>query len=969
MIAIQLCSLCLFLAILGCFVIPKKLNFEGSKIFYTLMILTPIAIIFDAFITYSIYESLFNQETLVWLYKIFLILVYLLAYFQFLFLVRKAFTGDLQKRISLTSIILPVTVALEEILLGASIEPIRDGYNVVGNAITAAYLSVGLTGIGIIYLLIKRNKVINTWYRVCFGSAIFIWFLASLAQYFSILFGFVSLAIVVSLISIFAFIKNPLNYTDYKFSCFKNNYIEKLLKRLFDANSNSFVFLVDIDDTNRLKTTSDDINALRMQIINSTKKDKHLFAFITEKNEVFIVGENSDDYLYYKDRISIIIENFYKEYDNKQSFRSLTISCGSIKLFSHEAELIDYFRFTQQRLSNNYFYNTVFEITSSDIEFVHNENAVKEEIMSALNEDRIEAFVQPIYSVDQKRIISAEALARIKKRDGTIMTPYQFIPIAEKSGLDILIGYRIVEKVCQFMHDSVSGKLFDYIDVNLSIAQCESTNLASKIISIAQKYDIKPSRLNFEITETGFINKMSVIEKNIRALTDYGFGFSLDDFGNGESNLNYLITMPVSYVKLDMHMIWDYFKNVRAKKTVQAIIKIAHDMDLKVVAEGVETVEQLTELSNEGVDFIQGYYFFKPMSFKDYLEIAKKDSRQGNLDTKGSDGTMNESANYSSPNDNGKDNANLLMQFMSSTVSSLSSIFLTMHLFDVEERNFKEFTTFNNSRVIETRDVDVQDALNDLISKSATQEWQSKALDFVDLSTFTTRLKEHSFLSFEYVGSVHGWLKAFIIPIKFKANGEISSFWYLLQHIDDEKRHIKMLEELSYSDELTGLPNRRAFDKKIEAIKYQITDDLVVISFDINNLKSINDNYGHHAGDELIRIAGQILKNHLEKYGHIFRTGGDEFCAILNGNYSDISDSLDHMVRDITNWESEEYNTQLSIAYGVSTYSDIADGNFFDFEKFAEARMFKNKSQYYVNNKIDRRKNPFDRRKGGDRRS
>lgn len=977
MILVHICSLALFFVILFCWAIPKKLYFEGKAVFFWLMLSTLATIIFDIFFTSTLSYGLINQLLGTILFKIYCILLYLTAYFQFLFLVRKSFDGDLRRRISLLSMIAPAVAITLILIFNSTITVLPTGIDIQGLGIYFTYGSVGLTAVAILYLLIKRRKVLNTWYLICYGSAVSLWVLFSIIQFCSVRLGYVSLGLATSVIPIFAFIENPLNYTDYKFSCFKNNYIERYLKKLIDNNSNGFVFLVAAEDTNILKTTGEEITDLRKQIIKGTADDRNINVFITEQNEIFITGENSEDYLYYKDKINILIENFYKGYENQQSFRALTISCGNIRMFSHETELIDYFRYTQNRLSNNYYYNTTFEITDNNLEVIHNENAVKTEIMNALEEDRLEAFIQPIYSVEQKRIISAESLARIRRTDGTIMTPNLFIPIAESCGLDILIGIRIVEKVCQFLHDPVSGRLFDYIDINLSIAQCESSNLASRIISIAQKYDIKPSRLNFEITETGFINKMSTIEKNIRALTDYGFGFSLDDFGNGESNLNYLINMPVSYVKLDMHMIWDYFKNEKAKKTVQTIIKISHGMNLQIVAEGVENAEQYDELAKESVDLIQGYYFYKPMSFNDYLDIVKKEKRQSNLqDSKGSDETMDEKKNYKSFDDEGKGGnvAGITSEILNTMVSSISSIFLSMYLFDRKQKTVQEFTTFDNSRVILSKDVDIQDKLNALIKDLATDEWKDKAIQFADLASLSDRLNKSPFTSLEFIGNIHGWVKSIIIPIRYDAAGNVESFWYLVQHIDDDKKRIKMLEELSFTDELTGLPNRRAFDKKIDSIKYDKMDDFVVISFDINNLKYTNDNFGHHAGDEIIRAAGELLRKYLLKYGHIFRTGGDEFIAILNDDYGQITDSLDHMMREVENWRSKNFEGRLSIAYGVSTSSDISNGNFYDYEKFAETRMFKNKSQYYVNNNIDRRKSSTDRRQadrrqGGDRRN
>ena len=256
------------------------------------------------------------------------------------------------------------------------------------------------------------------------------------------------------------------------------------------------------------------------------------------------------------------------------------------------------------------------------------ENHEKEEmelaIISAIEEDRVEVFYQPIYSTKLNRFVSAEALVRIRNHDGSIVPPGKFISVAEETGLIAKLGERVFEKTCQLIQKHEIQKYgIEYIEVNLSVIQCHQKNLASTYINILDKYHIDPSMINLEITETASIQAKRVLLENMMTLIDYGVTFSLDDFGNGQSNLNYLIDMPVSILKLDMNMTRDYFDKKKAKYAVKATVNMVHDMQLKVVAEGIETKEQLMAMNKIGVDYIQGYYFSKPLPTDEFLEFIK----------------------------------------------------------------------------------------------------------------------------------------------------------------------------------------------------------------------------------------------------------------------------------------------------------------------------------------------------------
>lgn len=247
---------------------------------------------------------------------------------------------------------------------------------------------------------------------------------------------------------------------------------------------------------------------------------------------------------------------------------------------------------------------------------------IEQQITEALEEDRVEIFLQPIYSSQEKRFASAEALVRIRKPDGDLLPPGLFIPVAEATGQILELGERVFEKVCQLLQQvDIASLGVRYIEINLFVVQCEKTNLSDRLISIMNQYQVSPEMINLEITETASIGAQKTLLKNMKTLIEYGLTFSLDDFGKGESNLMYVVEMPVSIVKLDYDMSKSFFQSVKAKQVVRAVLSMAHSLNLKVVAEGIETEEEASYMEQEGVDYIQGFHYSKPLPLQEYVEF------------------------------------------------------------------------------------------------------------------------------------------------------------------------------------------------------------------------------------------------------------------------------------------------------------------------------------------------------------
>lgn len=269
----------------------------------------------------------------------------------------------------------------------------------------------------------------------------------------------------------------------------------------------------------------------------------------------------------------------------------------------------------QERMSNQVIY--VDEVFAREIERVKDTEIL---IQDAIAHENVEVFYQPIYSTREHRFVSAEALVRIRDEEQKMVPPGEFIPVAEENGMIIELGKVVFEKVCRLLSKHNPRELgIYYIEVNLSVVQGADENLATDLLEIMERYDVDPSWINLEITESASIRGKQQMLESMRVLREAGMHFSLDDFGTGQSNLNYIAEMPVDIVKFDREMTQSYFQSEKSKYIMDAAMQMIHGMDLDIVSEGIETKEQYDVMENLGIRYIQGYYFSKPLPEKEFI--------------------------------------------------------------------------------------------------------------------------------------------------------------------------------------------------------------------------------------------------------------------------------------------------------------------------------------------------------------
>lgn len=259
------------------------------------------------------------------------------------------------------------------------------------------------------------------------------------------------------------------------------------------------------------------------------------------------------------------------------------------------------------------------------IEHVRRRHALYETMCSALRAETLEVYYQPLYTIEKDRFTEAEALVRLRGGDGRFVSPEEFIPIAEETGLIEEIGYFVLEKVCKSVRSLLlQGLEIETVSVNLSVVQLMKSDFVPRVLQIIRGSGITPHRIIFEITESILISNFAVVAEKIVTLNEAGIRFALDDFGTGYSNLAQVIDLPFHVVKIDKSLIWDAMDNQRCYRMVQSLTNTFKSIHLMVTAEGVETPEHDRFVRRCGCDRIQGFRYARPMPWEQALEYIGK---------------------------------------------------------------------------------------------------------------------------------------------------------------------------------------------------------------------------------------------------------------------------------------------------------------------------------------------------------
>lgn len=251
-------------------------------------------------------------------------------------------------------------------------------------------------------------------------------------------------------------------------------------------------------------------------------------------------------------------------------------------------------------------------------------------IERALANHGFHVYYQPIYSIEKKRFVSAEALLRLIDEKEGFISPEIFIPAAEKSGAIHKIGDYVLTEVFQFIASSEYKKLgLEYIEINLSVSQCMHHGLADSILESMSRYGVSSNQVNLEITESAASYDQSVMSENLEQLSAAGLTFSLDDYGTGYSNMYRIAALPLKIVKLDKTFVNN--QNSKMWTILQNTVRMIKELNMEIVVEGIETEEMVKKFSDLKCDFIQGYFFSKPIPQREFVEFIDRWNNRQNV--------------------------------------------------------------------------------------------------------------------------------------------------------------------------------------------------------------------------------------------------------------------------------------------------------------------------------------------------
>ncbi len=511
------------------------------------------------------------------------------------------------------------------------------------------------------------------------------------------------------------------------------------------------------------------------------------------------------------------------------------------------------------------------------------ESKMIEGMKEAIEERQLRVFFQPKYNIKTNQIIGAEALVRWMHPQKGLLSPGAFVPIFEEHGYIDQMDLYVWEETCSIYKEFIeAGIQMVPISVNVSRVELYNAKLPQILLGIVSKYDILPSQLHLEITESAYMGNQKLINEAIKELRDVGFVIEMDDFGTGYSSLNMLSEMPLDVLKMDMRFIQKSTNRDTSRSIMGFVISLGKWMHLEVIVEGVETKAQLDMLKGMDCNCVQGYYFAKPMpkeEFKSLLETCvDEESCKQVIDYKKEE---SKPASIFTTVTKNKENKKILlivedMELHRTIIKNIFSPYYTI----AEAGNGEAALIYlwKHARDIEVVLLDLIMPVMDGFHLIEEMKKEPKLSDIPIIITSeagdNSEERAYSIGADDYISK----------PFNRKV---------LLRHVRNvvdsstlrrQRKEIELKQELikeAYQDYLTGTLNRRGLDDVWEHLPDTCKGIFAFFVMDVDDFKMYNDTKGHLNGDYILIQFVEQLKGVLRGQDIIARVGGDEFVVII----------------------------------------------------------------------------------------
>ena len=263
-------------------------------------------------------------------------------------------------------------------------------------------------------------------------------------------------------------------------------------------------------------------------------------------------------------------------------------------------------------------------LEGDDLDFLLRRAALESAVSRGLDENSFEVYYQPTYNLDGS-LHGAEALLRMHDSEMGNLFPDEFIPVAEQIGMIGDIDDFVLEEVCKFAASGIPAKYnMDCINVNLSVLQCMKPDFVEHITEIVERSGVDKGFINFEITESVAADDYRQLSRVVTDLKNNGFLISMDDYGTGYSNMNAIFSMNFDVIKIDKSILWSAEKGDLGQIILENSVRMIRQIKKKILVEGVETEKQLKMLRDLEVDYLQGYYYSKPIPKDEFIALIDK---------------------------------------------------------------------------------------------------------------------------------------------------------------------------------------------------------------------------------------------------------------------------------------------------------------------------------------------------------